>query len=162
MSDLKTNRREKLKSMQHLTEKIKDLLLTDARYKDSDTLLVNRVQRDEMVAKNISIETSTIRDFFMLRLNKVITSEDTITRCRRAVQEYYPETRGLKYKARQSKQVEVIDNLKENKNLAKKLTTLHKLVIAQKTEVCDFCQGSGKYESYPCNVCSGVGYIVIN
>jgi DnaJ-class molecular chaperone len=108
-----------------------------------------------MFDRNISIETSTIRDFFKLRLDKVITSEDTITRCRRAVQEYYPETRGLKYKARQSKQIEVIDNLKENKNLAKKL------VISQKTEVCDFCQGSGKYESYTCNVCMGQGHIVI-
>lgn len=155
MSDLKNNRREKLKSMQHLTEKIKNLLLTDARYRDSDTLLVNRVQRDEMVDRNISIETSTIRDFFKLRLDKVITSEDTITRCRRAVQEYYPETRGLKYKARQSKQIEVIDNLKENKILAKKI------LIAQKTEVCILCQGSGKYESYTCNVCMGAGYIVI-
>lgn len=155
MSDLINNRREKLKLMQHLTDKIKNLLLTDARYRDSDTLLVNRVQRDEMFDRNISIETSTIRDFFKLRLDKVITSEDTITRCRRSVQENYPETRGLKYKARQSKQIEVIDNLKENKNLAKKL------VIAQKTEICDFCQGSGKYESYTCNVCMGNGHIVI-
>lgn len=158
MIDVKSNRKEKLQIMQHLTEKIKDLLLTDARYRDSDTLLINRVQRDELVSKNISIETATIRDFFKLRLDKVITSEDSITRCRRAVQEYYPETRGLKYKARQTKQIEVIDNLKENK---KKATTAILNKTIEKTEFCDFCQGSGKYESYPCNVCMGAGHIVI-
>jgi DnaJ-class molecular chaperone len=64
------------------------------------------------------------------------------------VQEYFPETRGDNYKKRQSKQADVQEDLHSvedailNKQIGK--------------EFCDHCQGTGKYENYPCNVCQQV------
>lgn len=141
----KSKKRAKLKE---LTAKIKDLLTTDPRYRDSDALLVNRIQRDEMIACELPVNTMTLNDFFRIRMEKKISSEDSITRLRREVQEYFPETRGDNYKKRQSKQADVQEDLHSvedailNKQIGK--------------EFCDHCQGTGKYENYPCNVCQPV------
>jgi hypothetical protein len=151
MENEKNERKEKLSRIKHLTENIKNLLLTDARYRDSDSLLVNRIQRDELMSAGKDVRTLTVYEFFTIRLNKQITSEDTITRLRREVQEYFPETRGLKYKSRQSKQVEVIDDLHKVEDSIK----------APLTQDCFLCQGSGDYESHTCNVCSGTGQEII-
>jgi len=140
----KSKKRAKLKE---LTAKIKDLLTTDPRYRDSDALLVNRIQRDEMIACELPVNTMTLNDFFRIRMERKISSEDSITRLRREVQEYFPETRGDKYKKRQSKQSDVQEDLHEIEN---------EINSGNIKGYCDHCQGTGKYENYPCNVCQPV------
>lgn len=139
--------------VKELTKIIHNLLDTDPRYRDSDRLLINRVQRDEILALGLSFDTMSATDFFRIRLDKKITSEDTITRLRREVQEYYPETRGDKYKKRQSKQTDVQDDLHdiENEIINSKTESTESI----ETEVCDYCDGSGKINGFECNMCGG-------
>ena len=109
----RTAKREKLKE---LTNKIKELLATDVRYRENDALLVNRMQRDEMISQGFDVNVMSLNDFFRIRLEKKVSSGDSITRIRREVQEYYPETRGDNYKKRQSKQIDVQSDLHEVEN----------------------------------------------
>lgn len=156
MANEKNERKDRVAKIKRLTDNIKALLLDDPRYRDSDSLLVNRVQRDELLLAGKDVKTLTVYEFFSIRMNKQITSEDTITRLRREVQEYFPETRGEKYKTRQSKQVDVIGDLHkvEDSINAKKAAPVE-------TQDCYLCQGSGEYEAYPCNVCNGTGQEII-
>lgn len=171
----KKARAKKRDQLKELTTKVKDLLTHDVRYRENDALLVNRIQRDEMIAQNFDVNVMTLNDFFRIRLEKKVSSGDSITRIRREVQEYYPETRGENYKKRQSQQADVIEDLhevenhivdgmlQEQKNGEKKVevktTSDAPLKINPTLEFCDHCQGSGKYESYPCNVCDGTGEV---
>lgn len=155
----RANKRSKLKE---LTAKIKTLLTTDTRYRDSDSLLVNRIQRDEMIEKGYEVNGMSLNDFFRIRVENKVSSEDSITRLRREVQEYYPETRGHKYKGRQSKQGEVQDDLRdiESQISSNAIPTIPNLAGAPlSVDECSHCQGSGKYESYQCNVCGGTGEV---
>jgi DnaJ-class molecular chaperone len=137
----------------NLTTKVHDLLITDTRYRDDDNLLVNRVQKDELANMGLNPANVTVYDFFRFRLNKQITDEDTITRARRKVQELNPETRGDKYKIRQSRQIEVqleIKNIKPNQTNA---------------IMCLDCNGKGiqddlfTNEDSHCLNCNGTGYL---
>ena len=162
--------------IKELTAKIHQLLTDDPRYRDSDALLVNRIQRDEIIAQGLDVDTMKLTDFFRIRFDKKISSEDSITRLRREVQEYYPETRGDKYKKRQSKQADVQDDLHdvENEIVKSKLEQQHqhnhqhpKTAIAPTTvpmitEPCDMCQGTGKYEAFDCTMCGGTGEVAFN
>jgi hypothetical protein len=146
MENITTQERTKKRAkLTELTAKIKQLLLNDKRYRENDALLVNRIQRDEMIALNLDVNTMSLNDFFRIRIDKKISSEDSITRLRREVQEYFPETRGDNYKKRQSKQVDVQGDLHEVENEIKS---------GKLKQWCDHCQGSGVYESHPCNVCN--------
>jgi hypothetical protein len=122
---------------------IKDLMLSDKRYRDNDALLVNRIQKDELEQQNIDLRFISAYDYFKIRLNKTVSSESTILRARRKVNEHFPETRGLSYKSRQAKQVDVIDTVRE----------IGKEMKSKPKADCFMCQGTGKYENYPCNVC---------
>jgi len=170
----KKERAKKGAQLKELTTKIKDLLIHDIRYRENDALLVNRIQRDEMIAQNYDVNVMTLNDFFRVRLEKRVSSGDSITRIRREVQEYYPETRGDNYKKRQSQQAEVIDDLhgleneivdgilqeqKEGEKVVETKTTSDAPVKNPVADYCDHCQGSGKYESHPCNVCDGTGEV---
>lgn len=166
-----TERAIKRAQLKILTHKVKELLTEDARYRDNDALLVNRIQRDEMIELGLDVNLMTLNEFFRIRLEKRISSGDSITRIRREVQEYYAETRGDKYKKRQSKQADVVsdlhvieDHINDNKKLqAEELAAENEGNILTGaptvTEFCDHCQGTGKYESHPCNVCNGTGEV---
>ncbi len=95
-----------------VTARIHKLLAADPKYRDDDNLLMNRVQHDEIVAMGKDPKAIPIFDFFRFRIQNLITDEDTITRLRRKVQEEHPETRGERYKKRQSKQAEVQDDIR--------------------------------------------------
>ena len=159
----RANKKAKIKE---LTAIIHQLLIHDPRYRDSDALLVNRVQRDELINMGLDVGSMSLNDFFRIRYEKKISSEDSITRLRREVQEYYPETRGDKYKKRQSKQAEVQEDLHdvENEIVSNKISYRPIHPPQQKIQkpinpddFCDYCQGSGKYESYECTACDGTG-----
>lgn len=148
-----------------LHDLVKELLNSDKRYRDSDALLVNRIQKDELEKLYPNFRELTIVDFFRIRLNSLISSEGSITRARRKVNEHFPETRGLSYKKRQSQQVDFIDAVRTigKKSEEKKIndfnnyTSLVKSHVLNKDEpkekYCEFCQGTGIYESFPCNAC---------
>lgn len=169
-------RANKKARIKELTAIIHQLLIHDPRYRDSDALLVNRVQRDELIGMGLDVNTMSLTDFFRIRYDKKISSEDSITRLRREVQEYYPETRGDKYKKRQSKQSDVQEDLHdvENEIMANKRIEPYTITIKNSSnpipaqifnssnpdECCDYCQGSGKYESFECTACNGTGYVM--
>lgn len=161
----KEKKAKKRGRLKELTTKIKDFLVNDPRYRDDDALLINRVQRDEVIASGIDAATLSFNDFLRIRVEKRVTSEDTITRLRREVQEYYPETRGDKYRKRQGKQTDVVDDLHEIEDDIVEQKSNPQPVKLAPAEVpfamcpCDNCQGTGKYEGFPCNICDGTGEI---
>lgn len=134
-----------------ITGKVKELLTTDPKahlYRDSDPLLTNRIHYDELVAMGYADPLAvTMKTFFELRRKQSLTSEHSISRARRKVQELDPSARGEKYKVRQSRQIDVIDELKG-------IT----LASAAQKEKCYKCEGTGKYEGFACNICNGTGF----
>lgn len=116
----------------NLTEIIKFLLTKEARYRDDDNLLINRIQKDELFRLGYDVKKLTTYDFFVLRLQKQISSEETIISIRKEVNEYYPET--ISEKKTEPPPIE---------------------------QDCFLCQGSGTYESHTCNVCNGTGVEII-
>lgn len=152
-------RAAKKEKVRELTATIRQLLLTDPRYRDNDGLLVNRIQRDEIIALNLDANTMTLNEFFRIRMEKKIPSEDTITRLRREVQEYYPETRGDNYKKRQSKQIDVRDDLHDVENEIVSKQAQEPAGAPLSTEDCEYCQGSGKINGFRCNMCGGEGEV---
>jgi len=159
-------RAKKRAKLKELTAKVKELLITDVRYRENDALLVNRIQRDEMIYSGLNVDGMTLNDFFRIRLQKRVSSGDSITRIRREVQEYYAETRGDNYKKRQSKQVDVVGDLHEveddiNRKKAAEYNKKNTPISSTPTivEECELCQGAGEYEGFPCNVCGGIGEV---
>ncbi len=155
----RTKKRERLKE---LTAKIKNLLWVEPKYRENDALLVNRIQRDEMIDSGLDVNTMLINDFFRLRLQKRVSSGDSITRIRREVQEYYPETRGDNYKKRQSKQIDVQSDLHEIENHIKNEKSKESnsnsgapLMVSK----CQNCGGTGEFDRRLCAICNGNGEI---
>lgn len=103
------------KKIKDLHDIVKGLLHQDSRYRDNDSLLVNRIQKQEIEEMGKNISTMNVLDFFKLKAEGRITEDDSITRARRRVNEYYPETRGTSYKRRQQKQLGVIDDVVRGK-----------------------------------------------
>ena len=98
------------------TYRIKALLKGNKRYRDSDQLLCNRFQNDELKRLRIDPNKVNVKEFYKLREHHLLTSEDTIGRLRRVVQQNYPSLRGKKYLKRKNKQLEVQDDMKGTKS----------------------------------------------
>lgn len=107
--------KKKIKDLQHI---VKGLLIQDSRYRDNDSLLVNRIQKQEIEEMGKNISTMSVLDFFKLKAEGRITEDDSITRARRRVNEYFPETRGYSYNRRQQKQLGIIDDVVRNKGIS--------------------------------------------
>lgn len=120
------------KAREELSQKIKELLISDARVRDNDALLINRIQRHEVVGYG-NINEMNINDFFLLRIEGKVSSEYDIVCLRKEIQEKFPETR---------KEVHVEK-------------TEGAPILEQEEEFCEHCQGTKVYESFPCNVCCG-------
>lgn len=135
--------------------KVKELLTTDPKahlYRDDDAMLVNRIHHDELLAMGFTDPLNVpLKTFFKLRREHKITSEHSISRARRLLQSKDASTRGEKYKVRQHKQIDVIDDLRDLKN-----GTNHS---DPEKEKCYLCDGSGIYEKFACNMCNGTGFI---
>ena len=126
-----TSKIAEVKAQKDLSDKIKELLISDTRYRDNDALLINRIQRDEIV-KIRPINELNINDFFQMRIDGLISSEHDIVTFRKEIQEQFPET-----------QIENIENI-DTEFFAK-----------EEDDFCEHCQGTKIYESFPCNVCCG-------
>jgi hypothetical protein len=89
------------------------LLREDAKYRDSDNLIVHRIHRDELLKKRVDVRQFSVFNYWELVNNKTLTNRDSITRARRKAQELLPDTRGLKWKKRQANQTDFIEKLGE-------------------------------------------------
>jgi len=98
--------------------KVKVLLETDMKYRDSDEMLETKFWWTEMQVMGIDGKAITARDFFLMYRQGKFTSSSTILRARRKANQLLSETRGLSYKPRRNKQVEIKEELK-------KLDTVH-------------------------------------
>lgn len=79
-----------IKAHKDLSDKIKELML-DTRYHNNDTVLINRIQRDEIVKNSKrSFTELNINDFFQMRIEGLISSEFDIVTIR---MENFPETK---------------------------------------------------------------------
>jgi len=115
-----------VKAQKDLSDKIKELML-DTRYHNNDALLINRIQRDEIVKNSPRAFTElNINDFFQMRIEGLISSEIDIVSIR---MENFPETK-----------TENIDT---------------EFFAKEEDDFCEHCQGTKIYESFPCNVCCG-------
>lgn len=81
--------------------KVKHLLTTEPKYRDSDEKLVARIWNDELREKNL-----TAYEFFCLYAKNEVTNSDSITRARRKVQQEFPALRGATWQQRQTKETE--------------------------------------------------------
>ena len=96
---------QKIKSIEPL---VKQLLTQDRTLADCDERLVAIVWRHETQQHYMSAE-----DFFRYYAQGKFTNSESITRCRRKLEELHPELRGKDYLKRHSnkKQREIIDEV---------------------------------------------------
>ena len=84
-----------------LHKRIKNYLINNPKLRDSDNKLMARVWYDEMQASKGLIETA--EEFLVAVSNKQLTSWESATRCRRKIQENFPELKGRQHSLRQAK-----------------------------------------------------------
>lgn len=87
--------------MKKTIERVKEILTTYPNARDDDRLLVKMIWYVETPI------TLTVCDFLDYYCEGAITSESTIRRARRKVQELYPELRGKKWHERHAQQEQV-------------------------------------------------------
>lgn len=87
------------------------LLREDARYRDSDNLLKNRIHRDELLKMKIDVRKLSVFNYWELEQKKKLTNPHSISRARRKAQELLADTRGTKWKKRQANQPDYIEKL---------------------------------------------------
>ena len=92
---------------------MKGLLQEDARYRDNDTLLLNRVHNDEIIAQGFSPIRMSVYIYWQWMVSGKLSDEATIKRCRRKVQQECIELRGQKYHERNGQQLDVVKALQE-------------------------------------------------
>ena len=80
--------------------------------RDDYNKLISTYWSEELKELGINIHHYNAHEFLMLMWSGKLSSTESITRCRRKVQEVTPELRGKTYKVRQEEcQVEVIEDL---------------------------------------------------
>ena len=93
----------------------KYLYSSDAKYRNSDPVLVAAFQWSEVKALGKNPYDVSMEDFLNLIIDGKITASDRITRARRKCNQLHEDTRGDSYKPRQKKQEEVKDELRDIK-----------------------------------------------
>lgn len=106
--------------------RIKYLLTKNKVYRDNDILLCNRFQSDELKKLKLHPKNLSAKEYMKIRQGHLITTEETICRLRRMVQQLYVRTRGKKYLKRQNKALEVMQDMKGAKNGMRRIETVQK------------------------------------
>tara|TARA_Y100001973_G_C5201758_1_gene338301 strand:- start:1311 stop:1643 length:333 start_codon:yes stop_codon:yes gene_type:complete len=88
---------------------VHDVLINNEEAKDDDCILVFDVW-NKLAGRNIW-EVPMGDFFFILKDKWGLPNEQSIRRCRRKIQEHYPETRGSKYIKRMKRQESVKTSL---------------------------------------------------
>ena len=95
-------------------QEIYNLLVNDAKLRDNDNMLIAEIWRQEVAeideAKPKSILSNNLGVLDYLGGGD-LTSPESITRCRRKIQQENPSLRGEKYNARHKEQEEVKQEL---------------------------------------------------
>ena len=95
-------------------EMVKELLTKYPDFRDSDAKLMAHVWRKDLDYKlNLMSATDLLS---AIAIDKNLSSWGSVTRYRREVQELNPDLRGTKYKEKQEKQEEVIQDIREIKS----------------------------------------------
>ena len=102
-----------MSQLKAIFDRVLHLLEKDSKYRDNDQLLVARIWWEELQAKGINSDDITATQFMAMYRDEKLTSSDSITRCRRKINEELSHTIGKSYKPRQRKQFEVKHELKE-------------------------------------------------
>ena len=92
-----------------LEQRVKSLLAEDKKYQTSDLVLMSRIWFDDInrIYYNNIDDVSVVR-FLMLLRDGALTKSESVTRCRRKLQQKYPELRDEKvYKGRKDKEKEM-------------------------------------------------------
>jgi len=93
---------------------VRKILTDHPSARDDYNKLISLYWRDEINESDLDMSKCTMRDFLLEMWNGKLSSTESITRCRRKVQEVSPELRGKTYKVRQEEcQMEVLDDLEE-------------------------------------------------
>lgn len=92
-----------------LKSKIVEKLLDNPATRDNDNVLISSLLLD---MEFLLLKEITAHEFLMNLSEGGYGSLDSITRCRRALQEKYPEMRGVLYKKRHQYTEDVKDQLK--------------------------------------------------
>jgi hypothetical protein len=88
-----------------IKDRVYELLLSDAKYRNSDKKLVVAIWRQEL--------SPELRGAFLTAYeNGKLTPADTITRCRRKLQETIPALRGTMWNKRHEMEEEVKNQLR--------------------------------------------------
>jgi len=91
-------------------------LLTEQPYiRDRDNSIIAEVWSKE-IAKFANLESLSAIDLFCIISCDTLTSPESITRCRRKIQQENPSLRGEYYNARHKGQIEVKQELKDWNN----------------------------------------------
>lgn len=100
--------------MNHLLQRVVDLLTKNPVFRNSDEKLMSEVWYEDMVV--LSQETRTHYLTFLRLLGEgKLTPYESITRMRRKAQELHPELRGSNYHSRLDNQESVKDDLRNTK-----------------------------------------------
>ena len=92
-------------------DRVYDLLLSDAKYRNNDSKLVVAVWKQEYLGPGQPVG-GFLDDFLTAYELGKLTPADTITRCRRKLQETIPALRGTLWNKRHEIQEDVINQLK--------------------------------------------------
>jgi len=93
-------------------ERVKKLLQSDSRLRESDRKLMSRVWYDDLINKGYNIDFMTVKEFLTLLSMNGLTSYESTTRARRKVMELHAELRGTGYSVRKSQEKEVKTDVK--------------------------------------------------
>jgi hypothetical protein len=95
-------------------DRVKLLLEHNEHLRDSDDKLVASIWLIDINKLRYNAKDLNSFDFMKLYSEGKLTSADSITRCRRKLQEEHVHLRGETYKERQGKQNKVIEDLNKN------------------------------------------------
>lgn len=89
-------------------EKVEEALVRNTKARDNDNILLSDFWRDELLGDAWMADSLTIEDFFSLLQRGSLSTPESITRCRRKVQEINPELRGETWKRRHNEYEETV------------------------------------------------------
>jgi hypothetical protein len=97
----------------NISNLVKYLLKNELETRDNDQLLVIRAWKLQLQEQDLNPDTMALDRFFKVYLSGKLSNHESITRCRRKLQEIEPELRGYLYNQRQEFQTEAKKQIKE-------------------------------------------------
>ena len=93
-----------MKSLRDTTKKVKSFLITIPETRDDDKLLLTLYWKNELTDMGIDALKANAWGLLNIIAKGELTNADYICRCRRRLQQLYPELRGAKYAQRYENQ----------------------------------------------------------